>query len=121
MGAVHDLASAVYYLRSLPLETGRALELSICDSGRVYRVPVKVVEKKQIKTVLGAVRTVRIEPQIFGEGRLIKGNGSMSIWLTDDARHIPVKARINNEYGKIDINLKSVWSPLKTVEVTHVH
>jgi hypothetical protein len=121
LGAVHDLASAVYYLRSLPLESGHAFELNICDSGRVYRVPVKVVERKQIKTVLGAVRTIRLEPQVFGEGRLIKGNGSMSIWFTDDARHIPVKARINNEYGTIDIKLKSVWSPLKPVEIQRVH
>jgi hypothetical protein len=105
-GAVQDIASAFYYLRTQPLELGRSFELLISDSGYVYSIPVTVSEKKMMKTVLGRVQTLKVEPQIFGDGRLLRGKGKMAIWFTDDARHIPVRAKISNELGTLDIKLK---------------
>jgi hypothetical protein len=107
-GVVQDIASAFYYLRTQKLEPGKTLELLISDTGQVYRIPVKVVKRERLKTVLGKVNTVRVEPEMFGEGRLIRGKGEITIWLTDDARHIPVRAKINNNLGRLDIKLKSI-------------
>ncbi|MDT4898856.1 MAG: hypothetical protein QOH25_3933 [Acidobacteriota bacterium] len=105
-GAVQDIASAFYYLRTQPLAIGATLEILVSDSGQVYRVPVTVSEKKMMKTLLGKVQTLKVDADIFGEGRLLRGKGKMSIWFTDDARHIPVRAKINNEMGTLDITLK---------------
>lgn len=107
-GAVQDLASIFYFLRTQPLAPGQNLEITISDSGRVYRVPVKVVERKMMKSLLGEVSVLRVEPEVFGEGRLLRGRGKMSIWFTEDARHIPVRAHISNEMGTLDIKLKSI-------------
>lgn len=109
-GAVQDVASAIYFLRTQPLTLGKSLELLISDSGRVYRVPVRVGEKKMMKSVLGEVQTIRVEPELFGEGRLIRGKGKISIWLTDDSRRIPVYARITHDMGTLDIKLKSAMN-----------
>ncbi len=105
-GAVQDIASAFYYLRTQPLVFGTTFEILISDSGQVYRIPVTVSEKKTLKTVVGKVQTLKVDADIFGEGRLLRGKGKMSIWFTDDARHIPVRAKINNELGTLDITLK---------------
>jgi hypothetical protein len=51
---------------------------------------------------------LRVEPEVFGEGRLLRGKGRMSLWYTDDERRLPVKAQIYNELGKLDLKLKSV-------------
>jgi hypothetical protein len=107
-GAVQDIASAFYYLRTQPLELGRNFEILISDSGYVYRIPISVSEKKTLKTVVGKVQTLKVDAEIFGEGRLLRGKGKMSIWFTDDARHIPVRAKINNEMGTLDITLKRI-------------
>ncbi|HKC63404.1 MAG TPA: DUF3108 domain-containing protein [Pyrinomonadaceae bacterium] len=107
-GDVQDLASAFYYLRTQPLEVGRSFEILVSDSGQVYRIPVAITERKKMKTVLGEVQTLKVEPEIFGEGRLMRGKGKLTLWLTDDARHIPVRAHINNEMGTLDVKLKSV-------------
>ena len=32
----------------------------------------------------------------------------MSIWVTSDERHIPVKARLSHDMGQLDITLKSI-------------
>jgi hypothetical protein len=107
-GSVQDITSAIYFLRTQTLTPGKSFEIAVSDSGRVYRVPVRVAETKRMKTVLGQVQAVRVEADIFGEGRLMRGKGSMSIWFTNDARRIPVKARINNEMGTLNIKLKKV-------------
>jgi hypothetical protein len=107
-GTVQDIASAFYYLRTQKLEPGKNVELLISDTGQVYRIPVRIVKREQLKTVLGKVQTLRVEPELFGEGRLIRGKGQITIWFTDDARHIPVRAKINNSLGRLDIKLKSM-------------
>lgn len=107
-GAVQDIASAFYFLRTQPLVPGSAFEIALSDSGRIYRVPVCVLEKKRMKTVLGHVLTVRVAPELFGEGRLLAGKGQVSIWLIDDARRVPVRTRITSDMGTLDIKLKRI-------------
>lgn len=107
-GRVQDVLSAIYYLRTQPLEVGRSFNISVSDSGVVYQVPVQVVERKRRKTVLGRVETIRVDPQVFGPGRLLTGDGQFSIWITDDHRRVPVGARIKMRYGTFDITLRKV-------------
>jgi hypothetical protein len=107
-GKVQDVLSAIYYLRTQPLVMGKSLDLVISDSGRVYEVPVRVVEKKRIKTILGRVEALRIDAEIYGPGRLLDGDGQLSIWVTNDARRLPVSARVKTEYGTFDITLRKV-------------
>ncbi len=110
-GPVQDVLSAVYFLRTQPLEVGKDFEITMSDSGRVFRVPVRVVEKKRMKTVLGRLEAVRVDPQVYGPGGLVAGKGQFSIWFTNDTRRIPVKARIKMDYGTVDINLRKVVTP----------
>ena len=104
--ATHDLLSAVYFLRRQPLAVGKDFELSVSDSGVIYQIPVKVVAREQLKTVLGKVWTLRVEPEVFGDRRLVPGEGKMIIWFTDDARRLPVRSQIQADIGKIEIKLK---------------
>jgi hypothetical protein len=107
-GQVQDVLSAIYYLRTQPLEVGKTFEITISDSGVVYQVPVQVVEKKRKKTVLGRVDAFLVEPEVFGPNRMISGEGRFSIWITNDSRRIPVSARIKMKYGTFDITLRKV-------------
>ena len=105
-GSVHDILSAIYYLRTQPLQVGKSFELPISDSGQVYKVPVRVLEKKRMKTVVGRVDALLIEAELFGQRGMIEGEGKFFMWLTDDARRIPVSVKIKSEYGTFDIKLK---------------
>ncbi len=105
-GQVQDILSAIYFVRTLPLKVGKTFEISISDSGQVYTLPLRVVERKRINTVLGRVDTLRIDPELFGPDRMIPHNGAFSVWLTNDHRRIPVKAKLKSEFGTFDIKLK---------------
>lgn len=105
-GAVQDIASVFYYLRTQKLEPGKTITVQVSDSGQVYSLPVKISAGKKIKTVIGKVNTIKIEPDMFGEGKMIRNNATLVIWMTDDHRHIPVQAQIKAQIGTVDIKLK---------------
>jgi hypothetical protein len=86
---------------------GKSFEVFIGEGGKVYRVPVQVLEKKKMKTVLGRVTAFRVQPNLFGPDSLIDDEkGQFTLWITDDEKHIPVTARIKTDYGTFDIKLK---------------
>ena len=108
-GQLQDVLSAIYFIRTQPLEVGKGFDIYIGDGGRVYTIPVKVLERKRMKTVLGRVDAFRVNAELFGPERLIDDEkGEFSIWFTADARHIPVGGRVKTDYGTFDIKLKRV-------------
>ena len=110
-GQLQDVLSAIYFIRTQPLAVGKTFDVFIGDGGKVYTIPVKVVEKRKMKTILGRVDVLRVNPELFGPDRLIdKEKGEFSIWVTDDVRHIPVGGRVKTDYGTFDIKLKRIVS-----------
>ncbi len=105
-GPTHDIVTGVYYLRTLPLALNYTTTINVSDSGLVYKIPIRVTARERQKTIFGNVWTWRVEPEMFGPGRFFEQKGKMEIWITDDPRHIPVRARVNAEVGKVDIKLK---------------
>ncbi|HXQ73889.1 MAG TPA: DUF3108 domain-containing protein [Pyrinomonadaceae bacterium] len=108
-GQLQDVLSAIYFIRTQPLEVGKGFDIYIGDGGRVYTIPVKVLEKKRMKTVVGRVDAFRVNAELFGPERLIDDEkGEFSIWFTADPRHIPVGGRVKTDYGTFDIKLKRI-------------
>jgi hypothetical protein len=110
---VRDILSGLYSLRFQPLEVGKEFTVTVSDSGLVYEIPVKVAEREEQKTIFGKVMCLRLEPQMFGEGRLIGGDGSMKIWITDDARRVPVRSEVKASVGEFEIKLQKAENLMK--------
>jgi Protein of unknown function (DUF3108) len=111
-GQLQDVLSAIYFIRTQPLEVGKTFDVFIGDGGRVYTIPIKVVEKKRMKTILGRVDVLHVQPELFGPNRLIDNEkGEFSMWITDDQRHIPVGGRVKTDYGTFEIKLKRIVNP----------
>lgn len=108
-GAAHDIITGIYFLRTQPLTPGQTFELAMSDSGQTFRIPVKIsAEKKKMKSIVGKVPVLRINLEIFGQGRLIQDQGEMTLWVTNDARHLPVRARISSDLGTLNLTLKKI-------------
>ena len=105
---IQDVLTAIYFLRTQQLEVGKSFTILLSDSGRVYQVPVAVVERKTLDTAVGQVKAIRVEPAIFGDDSLLRTHGQLSIWLTEDERRLPVRAQLKVEIGTFDIKLKRV-------------
>jgi len=107
-GQVQDVISAIYFLRTQALQMGKTFEVPITDAGRVHKVPVRVAERRRAKTVLGRVDVLRLDVELFGPNGMVETPGRFNIWMTADQRHIPVSAKIKNDYGTFDIKLKKI-------------
>jgi hypothetical protein len=113
---IQDVLTVIYFLRTQKLEVGKSFEVPLTDSGSVFRFSVAVVERKQLNTVLGRVNVIRVEPSLFGDKGLVRSRGSLSIWITEDSRRLPVKAQLKVDIGTFDIKLKRVsYSDEKTL------
>src|SRR5437763_7318920 len=108
---IQDVLTVIYFLRTQRLEVGKSLDIPLTDSGRVFRMSVAVVERKRIDTVLGRVNAFRVEPAMFGATNLSRSRGQLSIWITDDSRHLPVKAQLKVDLGTFDIKLNRLRFP----------
>jgi hypothetical protein len=116
-GQLQDVLSAIYFIRTQQLEVGKSFDIFIGDGGRVYTIPVKVLEKKRMKTVVGRVDALRVNAELFGPERLIDDEkGEFSLWITADARHLPVGGHIKTDYGTFDIKLKRVITSTPAVK-----
>ncbi|GFO64825.1 DUF3108 domain-containing protein [Geomonas paludis] len=86
-----DPVSSLFYLRQLPLTVGRSVEVNVLDKGKLNRVKVSVLRRETVQTPAGTFKTIVISPNmdIESEG-LFYARGPLTIWLTDDARKVPV-------------------------------
>lgn len=108
---IQDVLTVIYYLRTQPLEVGKSFEVPVTDAGKVFRLAVTAKEEKEIDTVLGKVKAVRVEPALFGDSSLVRARGQLSIWITQDERHLPVRAQLKIDLGTFDIKLKRLTYP----------
>lgn len=105
---VHDVLTLIYFVRTQNLKPGQSFEVAMVDAGHTYRCVVNVVAGKKMNTAVGRVNTVAVEPEIFDGARVVRPHGALAVWMTDDARHLPVKAQVKSAIGTIDIKLKRV-------------
>ncbi len=108
-----DIVSAVYKLRSLDLAVGKTYTFQVSDTGLVYKIPVRVTGREEIKSELGKRWCWRVEPEIFGADKLIEQEGSLTIWITDDSDRVPVLAKLETKLGDVEIKLRE-FSNLRT-------
>lgn len=104
---VFDPLSLVYHLRAFNLQPGAVERFTVFADGRVYTLSANVTRTETIGTPAGTFKTVVVEPKMLAGG-LFRDEGSLTIWYTDDARHIPVRIRSDLKVGSITANLRAV-------------
>lgn len=99
-----DLLSSLYYVRTLALKEGDRIALPLVEAAKLYNVDVVVGKKAEI--VVGKTRYDAIELDVKAfDGRYIKRSGQLLIWVTEDAAHVPVKARIRTSGYTVNVDL----------------
>ena len=114
---VHDIVSAFYYVRTLDLtrmRRGDKIHLQNFFDGKTHPLDVAVLGHQKVVTDAGTFNCVVIQPMVV-EGGLFKSEGSITIWMTDDANHMPVKMSSKILIGSIEAKLvkyEGVKNPL---------
>jgi Protein of unknown function (DUF3108) len=107
---VLDVLSALYVARLRGVSEAAPLYLPVFDNGKHYRLGVRFVRRDvlDLPAPLGRrVATIVVEPQLLeGTGLFVK-KGRLQLWLTDDARRIPVRMRSKVPVGSVSADLES--------------
>ena len=98
-----DLLTGVYYASSQPMEVGKTFVIPVVDALHTVPVTMKVEGREEIKTTLGAFKTLRVQPT--ADAGVVKNRGNIWIWYTDDERHLPVQMRARLFWGTITFRL----------------
>jgi hypothetical protein len=104
-GCLTDLLTGVFYASSQPIALGHSFVLPVVDAMHVVPVTMKVEGREEIKTPLGAFKTIRVQPT--ADAGVVKNRGNIWIWYTDDERHLPVQMRARLFWGTITFRLVS--------------
>lgn len=102
---VLDILSALYYVRTQPLEPGKDVVFDIINREEQYPLIVKVVGKETVKTAAGKFKCIVVEPQFRGEGIFVSKGKSLKVWLTDDVYKMPVKMKTEVFIGSVSAEL----------------
>ena len=70
----------------------------------MYDLDVRYLGKETVDVSAGTFDCIVVEP-LVQEGGLFKSEGSIIVWLTDDALRIPVKVKTKVVIGSIDAEL----------------
>ncbi len=106
-GMEHSIMSAFYYVRTMPLTVGDTSRFSAVSGKKRYELKVLVHGRESLKTSIGTVNTVKVEPVLDGDG-IFNSKGRIFIWLTDDDRRIPVLMECEIALGSIKAELQRV-------------
>ena len=103
---VIDTLSGIFYVGSQPLTVGQDFKLPLADAMRTVAVTMKVEAREEVKTPAGTFPAIRVQPT--ADAGVVKSRGSITIWYSDDARHLPVQIRAKLFWGTITFHLQSV-------------
>ena len=101
---VHDVLSAFYYVRTVPLPDGATLSIPTHDNDKTYEMVVKVHGREKVEVPAGKFDCVVVEPMLKSEG-VFKSKGSILVYLSDDARRLPVLVKSKIPIGSISVSL----------------
>ena len=104
-GPTHDGLSALAAMRTMPLAAGSSSSFSVSDSGHLYRVQANVTGKETLQTGVGSVAAWKIVPNVRDTKGQTVGRG-MAVWISDDARRLPLKIQAQLPVGAFVLTLK---------------
>jgi Protein of unknown function (DUF3108) len=104
---IQDMLSTCYFVRTQKLNNGDVIKVPISDLGEVFNIEVVVAGREEVKVDAGKFKAIKLNAKIF-DGRYIKRSGEMFVWLSDDARRIPVRAKIKSSGSTVTVDLKQI-------------
>jgi Protein of unknown function (DUF3108) len=104
---VQDVISLMYYMRNINYNQNKAgdkIPFTMFLDDKVYSLYIHYMGKETVKTRYGKFKAIKLKP-LFLKGSVFEGGEKMTIWVTDDANHIPVRVESPIVVGKVKMDL----------------
>lgn len=104
---IQDVLSTMYYARNIDfdkMKPGDKIPFSMFLDNQVYDLYIRYVGKETIKTKYGKFRAIKIKPLLI-KGTIFEGGEKMTVWISDDANHIPVRVESPISVGSVKVDM----------------
>ncbi len=104
---VQDIISVFYYARTFDMERvrpGDYFEIEFYHRNSVHVTRIYFEGREQITTSLGTFNTLRFKPKVL-EGQVFSQPYPMTLWISDDANKIPIRAESGLVLGSARLDL----------------
>ncbi len=101
---VQDPLSVLYRVRTMPLSIGESIIVPVCNRGKTWFTKIRILKRERLKLPVGEVDTIKIQPLLQAAG-IFRHKGDMFVWLTDDARRVPVQLKSTIKIGSVKARL----------------
>ena len=102
---MQDLLSAFYLLRLQDAKENSIYKFPLLYEGERREFEIEIFGREEIQIDLGKFKTIKVEPKLFGPGRLSSREGELFMWVTDDAVKTPVKLVMKSSGATITATL----------------
>jgi hypothetical protein len=104
---VQDVLSSVYYARNINFNKYKVddkIPFDMFLDNEVFHLYIRYLGKETIKTKYGKFRAIKFKPLLV-KGTIFQGGEKMTVWVSDDANHIPIRVESPIIVGSIKIDM----------------
>jgi hypothetical protein len=106
---IQDVLSAVYYARNIDFNKYKVddkIPFKMFLDNEVYDMYIRYLGKETVKTKYGKFKAIKFKPLLV-KGTIFEGGEKMTVWVTDDGNHIPVRIESPISVGSIKVDMMS--------------
>jgi len=108
-----DVLGAFYLMRGLEFQLGQPLCFDLYGTRHIWRVWGSVAKRETITTPAGTFVTLRLTGYAASSGPN-EQTLDLSVWFTDDARHLPVESVAGFSIGPVRAVLSGLGGPKRS-------
>jgi hypothetical protein len=110
MPFIQDILSSFYYFRLLKMHIGETIDIPTDAKNKCYELVVRIVKKSIIQVKAGKFHCFLVQPRVKYDN-VFRNKGTIDLWITDNAYHIPVLIQSHIAIGSIDVELIAARLP----------
>lgn len=103
-----DDASFLFFVRTAPLEVGKTYKFERYFRTERNPIVIKVLKREKMELPDGSEVNCLVLNPVIGEGGLFGARAQARLWITDDARRIPVQIKSRYSFGEITLKLERI-------------
>jgi len=106
---VQDVISTMYYARNIDFNKYKPedkIPFSMFIDNEVYDLYIRYLGKEVIKTRYGKFNAHKFKPLLI-KGTIFEGGEKMTVWVSDDGNHIPLRIESPISVGSVKVDMMS--------------
>ena len=104
---MQDVLSSIYYARNIDFskyKSGDKIPFSMFLDDESHNLYIRYIGREVIKTRYGKFNAIKFKPMLV-KGTVFEGGEMMSVWVSDDPNHIPLRIESPISVGSVKVDM----------------